>query len=95
MDVLVEKLPKPGRLRKRSFLRSPRCNFEIHGREQQPAAQKRSTGFFCRMGDVFHVFARQSSHVFGSAWTFDARLCSKAVRVWRKPHGLKAKLHGF
>src|SRR5438874_8554220 len=36
--------------------------------------------FFCRIRDAFHVFARKSSHVLGSAWAFIAAIA--IILIW-------------
>jgi low affinity Fe/Cu permease len=46
--------------------------------KKPPPADERD--FFCRMRDAFHVFARQSSLVLGSAWVFIAAIL--IIVVW-------------
>src|SRR5438270_756517 len=42
--------------------------------------QTQPEGFFCRLRDAFHVFARRSSQVLGTAWAFIGALV--IIAVW-------------
>jgi low affinity Fe/Cu permease len=41
-----------------------------HNRQEQPAELEKPPSLYCRIRDAFHVFARKSSNVLGSAVSF-------------------------
>src|SRR4051794_8127547 len=47
---------------------------------EDPAQEEKPKDLFCRIRDAFHVFARSSSSVLGSAWSFIVALL--IILIW-------------